>query len=111
LPIILHLIAIATKNFIFSSFHTLPGFPWIDAGMRQLRAEGWVHHLTRHALACFLTRGDLWISWMDGARVFKGLLLDADYFLNNGNWLWLSCSCFFYQYFRCYSVRSATVAM
>ena len=37
------------------------------------------------------------------AQVFDELLLDADHALNNGNWQWLSCSCFFYQYFRCYS--------
>lgn len=35
------------------------GFPWIDALMRQLRREGWIHHLGRHAVACFLTRGML----------------------------------------------------
>jgi hypothetical protein len=34
--------------------------------MTQLREEGWIHHLARHAVACFLTRGDLWISWEDG---------------------------------------------
>lgn len=33
------------------------GFPWIDALMRQLGQEGWIHHLGRHAVACFLTRG------------------------------------------------------
>jgi cryptochrome len=33
------------------------GFPWIDALMRQLRLEGWIHHLGRHSVACFLTRG------------------------------------------------------
>ena len=35
--------------------------------------------------------------------MFDELLIDADWALNNGNWMWLSCSCFFYQYFRCYS--------
>jgi cryptochrome len=35
------------------------GFPWIDAIMTQLRTEGWIHHLARHCVACFLTRGDL----------------------------------------------------
>eukprot|EP00804_Cyclotella_cryptica_P016735 CCRYP_002036-RC/>CCRYP_002036-RC protein AED:0.18 eAED:0.18 QI:241/1/1/1/0.4/0.16/6/5079/574 len=79
------------------------GYPWIDACMAQLRTEGWIHHLGRHAVACFLTRGDLWQSWEDGADHFEGQLLDADYSLNNFNWLWLSCSGFFYQYFRCYS--------
>lgn len=45
------------------------GFPWIDAIMTQLRLEGWIHHLARHAVACFLTRGDLWISWEEGMKV------------------------------------------
>ncbi|RKP18286.1 hypothetical protein ROZALSC1DRAFT_15342 [Rozella allomycis CSF55] len=79
------------------------GFPWIDAIMNQLRQEGWIHHLARHSVACFLTRGDLYISWERGAEIFEYLLLDADYFLNFGNWLWLSASAFFHQYFRVYS--------
>ena len=79
------------------------GYPWIDAAMTQLRREGWIHHLARHAVACFLTRGDLWQSWEKGAAVFEELLLDVDPALNAGNWMWLSASCFFYQYFRCYS--------
>lgn len=45
------------------------GFPWIDAIMTQLRQEGWIHHLARHAVACFLTRGDLWIGWEEGMKV------------------------------------------
>lgn len=48
------------------------GFPWIDAIMTQLRQEGWIHHLARHAVACFLTRGDLWISWEEGMKVGAG---------------------------------------
>ena len=79
------------------------GYPFIDAIMTQLRQEGWIHHLARHAVACFLTRGDLYQSWEDGARVFDYYLLDADWSLNNGNWMWLSASAFFHQYFRVYS--------
>ncbi|KNC53852.1 cryptochrome photoreceptor [Thecamonas trahens ATCC 50062] len=79
------------------------GFPLIDAVMRQLRATGWVHHLARHLVACFLTRGYLWQSWEAGAGVFNSLLLDADHYLNIGNWLWLSASAFFHQYWRVYS--------
>jgi deoxyribodipyrimidine photolyase len=52
-------------------------------------------------VACFLTRGDLYQSWEAGARVFDKYLIDADWALNNANWMWLSCSSFFYQYFRC----------
>lgn len=83
--------------------HGRTGYPFIDAVMRQLRQEGWIHHLARHAVACFLTRGDLWISWEEGQKVFEELLLDADWALNAGNWMWLSASAFFYQYFRVYS--------
>ena len=79
------------------------GFPWIDAIMTQLRIEGWIHHLARHSVACFLTRGDLYISWERGRDVFDELLLDADWALNNANWMWLSASSFFTQYFRVYS--------
>ncbi|MEQ2277371.1 Cryptochrome-2 [Xenotaenia resolanae] len=78
------------------------GFPWIDAIMTQLRQEGWIHHRARHAVACFLTRGDLWISWESGMKVFEELLLDADWSVNAGSWMWLSCSSFFQQFFHCY---------
>lgn len=79
------------------------GYPWIDAAMTQLRVEGWMHHLARHAVACFLTRGDLWVHWERGRDVFDELLLDADPALNNANWMWLSASSFFYQFSRVYS--------
>lgn len=79
------------------------GFPFIDAIMRQLKQEGWIHHLARHAVACFLTRGDLWCHWEEGQKVFEELLLDADWALNAGNWMWLSASAFFHQYYRVYS--------
>nr|AJY53622.1 cryptochrome 2 [Nilaparvata lugens] len=78
------------------------GFPWIDAIMHQLREEGWIHHLARHAVACFLTRGDLWVSWEKGMVVFDELLLDADWSVNAGMWMWLSCSPFFQQFFHVY---------
>jgi len=79
------------------------GYPYIDAIMTQLKHTGWIHHLARHSVACFLTRGDLWQSWEKGAEVFEEELIDADWSLNNFNWQWLSCTAHFYQYFRCYS--------
>ncbi|WAQ93053.1 hypothetical protein PtA15_18A109 [Puccinia triticina] len=81
----------------------MTGFPWIDAIMRQLKTEGWIHHLARHSVACFLTRGHLYISWERGAEVFDDLLIDWDPSLNSGNWMWLSASAYFHQYFRVYS--------
>ena len=69
----------------------------------QLKETGWIHHLARHMAACFLTRGDCWQSWEEGAAVFEERLVDADWSINNFNWQWLSCTAHFYQYFRCYS--------
>lgn len=43
-------------NLINKWAHGQTGYPFIDAIMRQLRQEGWIHHLARHAVACFLTR-------------------------------------------------------
>ncbi|KAH9873354.1 hypothetical protein J1614_005752 [Plenodomus biglobosus] len=79
------------------------GFPWIDALMRQLKEEGWIHHLGRHAVACFLTRGGCYIDWERGAEVFEEWLIDHEAACNIGNWQWLSCTAFFSQFFRCYS--------
>ncbi|KAH8701314.1 FAD binding domain of DNA photolyase-domain-containing protein [Phaeosphaeriaceae sp. PMI808] len=79
------------------------GFPWIDALMRQLKAEGWIHHLGRHSVACFLTRGGCYVDWERGAEVFEEWLIDHEAACNIGNWQWLSCTAFFAQYYRCYS--------
>lgn len=80
------------------------GYPFIDALMRQLRSTGWMHHLGRHAVACFLTRGDLWQHWTAGRDHFDKYLLDADWALNNGNWLWLAgVAPFSSPYFRVYA--------
>mmetsp|Transcript_45138 Transcript_45138/g.107363 ORF Transcript_45138/g.107363 Transcript_45138/m.107363 type:complete len:601 (-) Transcript_45138:236-2038(-) len=79
------------------------GYPFIDALMRQLKQTGWMHHLGRHAVACFLTRGDLWQNWTVGRDVFDKLLLDADWAVNNGNWLWLAgVAPFSAPYYRIY---------
>ncbi|KAL1639085.1 hypothetical protein SLS58_008287 [Diplodia intermedia] len=79
------------------------GFPWIDGLMRQLRRTGWVEHLGRHALACFLTRGGCYVHWERGAAVFEQLLLDHEPACNAGNWMWLACAAFCDRFHRCYS--------
>lgn len=84
--------------------HGKTGYPYIDALMRQLNQTGWMHHLGRHAVSCFLTRGDLYQHWHLGRDVFDKLLLDADWALNNGNWLWLAgVAPFSMPFFRVYS--------
>lgn len=83
--------------------HGRTGFPWIDALMRQLKQEGWIHHLGRHAVACFLTRGGCYVDWERGAEVFEEWLIDHEAACNIGNWQWLSCTAFYSQFYRCYS--------
>jgi deoxyribodipyrimidine photo-lyase len=63
------------------------GYPIVDAGMRQLRAEGWMHNRVRMVVASFLVK-DLLIDWRLGERHFRHLLLDADVASNVGNWQW-----------------------
>ena len=83
------------ENNHFSAFcKAQTGYPLIDAGVRQMLKEGWIHHIIRNALACFLTRGDLWISWENGLRFFLENLLDADWSVCAGNWMWVSSSAF-----------------
>jgi cryptochrome len=53
------------------------GFPWIDACMRQLKQEGWVHHVCRNSLALFQTRGTLFLSWERGLKTFFHHLIDV----------------------------------
>ncbi|XP_058822290.1 cryptochrome-1 [Topomyia yanbarensis] len=70
------------------------GYPIVDAAMRQLLAEGWLHHILRNITATFLTRGCLWISWEAGVEHFLKHLLDADWSVCSGNWMWVSSSAF-----------------
>ena len=63
------------------------GVPWIDAGMRQLLAEGWMHNRLRMATASYLTK-NLLIDWREGEAHFMRHLLDGDESQNNGNWQW-----------------------
>ncbi len=63
------------------------GVPWIDAGMRQLLEEGWMHNRVRMAVASYLTK-NLLIDWREGESHFMEHLLDGDESQNNGNWQW-----------------------
>jgi len=63
------------------------GYPFIDAAMRQLRDENWMHNRARMATASFLTR-DLHVDWREGERWFSRQLADADLANNNGGWQW-----------------------
>jgi deoxyribodipyrimidine photo-lyase len=65
------------------------GVPIVDAGMRQLRTEGWMHNRARLLTASYLTR-DLGVHWRVGADHFMDWLTDADVANNYGNWQWVA---------------------
>lgn len=63
------------------------GYPLVDAGMRQLRAEGWMHNRVRMVVASFLVK-DLHLRWQLGAREFMRWLRDGDLASNAHGWQW-----------------------
>ena len=65
------------------------GIPIVDAGLRQLAAEGFMHNRARMITASFLTR-NLGIDWRHGYAHFDGLLADGDVASNAGNWQWVA---------------------
>jgi deoxyribodipyrimidine photo-lyase len=65
------------------------GYPIVDAAMRQLLREGWIHNRGRLIVGSFLTK-DLGLDWRWGERWFMRLLLDGDEANNNGNWQWIA---------------------
>jgi deoxyribodipyrimidine photo-lyase len=67
--------------------HGRTGYPIVDAGMRQLLGEGWIHNRVRMIVASFLVK-DLHIEWTHGARHFMQHLVDADLASNQHGWQW-----------------------
>jgi len=65
------------------------GYPIVDAGMRQLRREGYMHNRARLITASFLVH-DLRVDWRAGARHFFDWLVDGDVANNVGNWQWVA---------------------
>jgi len=63
------------------------GYPIVDAGMRQLRAEAYMHNRVRMIVASFLTK-DLLVDWRRGYRWFREKLVDHDTANDNGGWQW-----------------------
>jgi deoxyribodipyrimidine photo-lyase len=63
------------------------GYPLVDAGMRQLEREGYVHNRPRQVVASFLTK-HLLVDWRRGERHFADKLVDYDPANNAGNWQW-----------------------
>lgn len=65
------------------------GYPIVDAAMRQLRHEGWMHNRGRLLTASFLAK-TLYVDWRVGARHFLDLLVDGDMANNQLNWQWMA---------------------
>jgi deoxyribodipyrimidine photo-lyase len=65
------------------------GYPLVDAGMRQLQDEGWMHNRVRMLVASFLIK-DLHLEWQRGAGHFLDLLIDGDLASNNLGWQWVA---------------------
>ena len=63
------------------------GYPVVDAGIRQLLHEGWMHNRVRMIVASFLTK-DLLVHWREGERFFRAHLADGDLASNVGGWQW-----------------------
>ncbi|MBO8196325.1 deoxyribodipyrimidine photo-lyase [Streptomyces oryzae] len=63
------------------------GYPLVDAGMRQLLHEGWMHNRARLLAASFLTK-TLYVDWRIGAAHFLAHLVDGDIANNQLNWQW-----------------------
>ena len=82
------------------------GYPIVDAGMRQLNKEGWMHNRVRMITAMFLTK-DLLIDWRWGEKYFASYLIDYDFSSNNGGWQWsASTGCDAQPYFRIFNPNS-----
>ncbi|GAA1526218.1 cryptochrome/photolyase family protein [Nocardioides humi] len=79
------------------------GYPIVDAGMRQLLAEGWMHNRVRMIVASFLVK-DLQVEWQHGARHFMEHLVDGDLASNQHNWQWVAgCGTDAAPYFRIFN--------
>jgi deoxyribodipyrimidine photo-lyase len=79
------------------------GFPIVDAGMRQLRATGWMHNRVRMIVASFLVK-DLHVEWQHGARHFLQWLVDGDLASNQHGWQWVAgCGTDAAPYFRVFN--------
>ena len=63
------------------------GYPIVDAGMRQLAHEGWMHNRMRMVAASFLTK-HLLVDWRRGEALFRARLADGDPASNSGGWQW-----------------------
>ena len=81
----------------------MTGYPYVDAGMRQLWATGWMHNRVRMMVASFLVK-HLLLDWKHGAAWFWDTLVDADLANNTLGWQWCAgCGADAAPYFRIFN--------
>ncbi|MFD7160550.1 cryptochrome/photolyase family protein [Kribbella sp. NPDC059898] len=81
----------------------LTGFPFVDAGMRELAQTGFMHNRVRMVVASFLVK-DMFVHWKHGARWFMRNLVDGDLASNSLNWQWVAgCGADAAPYFRIFN--------
>ena len=79
------------------------GYPFVDAGMRELNQTGYMHNRLRMITASFLTK-HLLVNWQWGEAYFAEKLLDFELSSNNGGWQWSAgCGCDAAPYFRIFN--------
>jgi deoxyribodipyrimidine photo-lyase len=79
------------------------GYPFVDAGMRELWRTGWMHNRARMVAASFLVK-HLLIAWQEGAAWFWDTLVDADLANNTMGWQWVAgCGADAAPYFRIFN--------
>ncbi|MBG82636.1 MAG: hypothetical protein CL791_04930 [Chloroflexi bacterium] len=77
----------SSEKALYSWQEGFTGYPIVDAAMRQLKQEGWIHNRLRMIVASFLVK-DLLIDWREGANWFGKHLVDIETAANVGGWQW-----------------------
>lgn len=79
------------------------GYPLVDAGMREMRATGYMHNRVRMVAGSFLVK-HLLTDWRRGEAWFWDNLVDADHASNAASWQWVAgCGIDAAPYFRIFN--------
>ena len=98
-----------SKKELQAFFEGKTGFPIVDAGIRQMHLEGWMHNRLRMIVAMFFTKNMLH-DWRIGEKFFMKNLIDGDFPSNNGCWQWsASTGTDAAPYFRIFNPYSQSV--
>ena len=91
------------QKFLSAWKRGLTGYPIVDAGMRELYEEGWMHNRVRMIVGSFLVK-HLLINWTEGEKHFQNCLLDFNTANNVAGWQWVAgCGADAAPYFRIFN--------